>query len=75
MLEFIKSDDGDELYVYVDEKGWLDLQNLVEAARRSSHVHLMSKDWGGRELTITPGSTTSFNKVTITFEELGTSNA
>jgi hypothetical protein len=68
MLEFVKSDDGDELYLYLDENGWERLQREVNEARRSGHTHLFSSDWGPGELTVTSGSKGSFHKVTITFE-------
>jgi hypothetical protein len=70
MLEFVKSDDGDELFVYLDEAGWERLQREVEEARRSGDTHLFSPEWGPGEISVSPGSKGSFHKVTITFEKV-----
>ena len=56
-----------ELFIYLDEKGLNTLIESIEEARTTGHIHLMSKDWGGGEITISRGSTNSFNKVTLTF--------
>ena len=69
-LEFMSDEPvGDaELYLYFDEEGLKRLLEAVEAARRSGHQHLMSEGWGGSGLTLSDGSTRTFNKVTITFQ-------
>ena len=69
MLEFVKSEDGDELFVYLDQEGWECLQREVSDAQQSGDTHLFSSQWGPGELTVTPGSRGSFHKVTITFEK------
>ena len=72
-LEFMADEpvgDG-ELFIYLDEDGAEELLRAIEAARKSGHEHLMSERWGGRSLTISTGSTRSFNNVTITFEPTG----
>lgn len=69
-LEFMSDEPvGDaELHVYLDEEGLKRLLEAVEQARRSGHQHLMSEQWGGSGLTVSGGSTRTFNKLTITFQ-------
>jgi len=69
MLEFVKSEDGDELFIYVDQEGWERLQREIREAQQSGDTHLFSSDWGPGELTVSPDSQGSFHKVTITFEK------
>jgi len=64
-LEFMADElvaDG-QLFVYLDKQ----LVSAIQAAQRGDHQHLMTEQWGGRGLTVSNGSTRSFNKVTITF--------
>ena len=71
-LEFMADEpvgDG-QLFIYLDEHGADQLLRVIEAARRSGHEHLLTEEWGGTGLTISSGSTRSFNKVTITFEAI-----
>jgi catechol-2,3-dioxygenase len=53
--------------VYLDKAGADQLVSAIQAAQRGDHQHLMTEQWGGRGLTVSNGSTRSFNKVTITF--------
>lgn len=68
-LEFIAdmADKNPELFIYLDDEGLRSLLRAVEAARTTGHEHLMSEAWGGKDLTISEGSSHSFNKVTVTF--------
>ena len=68
-LEFMSdapTGDG-ELYLYLDEAGLNRLLEAVEAARRSGHEHLMTRQWGGSGLTVSDGSMRTYNKLTVTF--------
>jgi hypothetical protein len=68
-LEFMADElvaDG-QLFVYLDKAGADQLVSAIQAAQRGDHQHLMTEQWGGRGLTVSNGSTRSFNKVTITF--------
>jgi len=72
-LEFMADEpvgDG-ELFIYLDEAGLEHLVSALETARKAGHDHLMTEHWGGTGLTISNGSTRTFNKVTLTFEAAG----
>lgn len=56
-----------ELFIYLDDEGKTALLSAIKEAEATGHSHLMSKDWGGSNLTITEGSSRSFHKVTVTF--------
>jgi hypothetical protein len=68
-LEFMADEpvgDG-QLFLYLDEAGANQLLSAIQAAQRGDHQHLMTEQWGGSGLTVSNGSSRSFNKVTITF--------
>lgn len=70
-LEFMSDREiGDEeLFIYLDKDGMAALKSAIDKAVDGEHQHLFSKEWGGNGLTVTPHSSNSFNKVTITFKE------
>ena len=68
MLEFVLSDDRDELNIFLDEHGWKELARIVEVAFRSNdHQHMFNREWGISEavLDVSEDSPTSLGKVTI----------
>jgi hypothetical protein len=69
MLEFVKSEDGDALFLYLDAIGWESLQREVTETRASGDTHLFSSECGPGELTVPCGSKGSFHKGTIAFEK------
>lgn len=52
MLTFELTRDGDAVEIHVDQEGLAAFINQLEKLRSSGgHLHLMTSDWGGDELT------------------------
>jgi hypothetical protein len=70
MLE-IQSDRplGDaEIYISFDAEGLEALLRALNNSRASGHEHLMTKAWGGSELTSPSDDPHAIHKVTLSFE-------